>query len=73
MKVTERTRRILKHRRHSRDMIKNGWEIVGDNGGKLWEINRGYRLGQKIIACQISMCGTYLWVKIGERTPIDNL
>ena len=73
MKVTERTRRILKHRRHSRDMIKDGWERVDDGGGMLWEINRGYRLGQKILACQISLCGTFLWVKIGKLTPVETM
>lgn len=72
MKVTANTKRILKYRRHVRDMKKTGWEKVGDNGSRLWELDCGGRVGQVILDCQISLCKKYLWVKIGHPTPQIN-
>lgn len=67
MKFTEITRRALKSRRDIRDMEKDGWERVGDNGGMLWELQRGYRCDKIITDVRISASGKFLWVKIGDR------
>lgn len=72
MKLTDRTREILKYRRHARDMKKASWEPVGCSGGMLWEINRGGRQDQKILESQVSLSGKFLWVKIGYPPPQTN-
>ena len=64
MKVTWFTRAGLAYRRQERDLKAKGWEPVGDNGGKLWELNRGYRMSHRIVDVKIGACGKRLWVKI---------
>lgn len=48
-------------------MESEGWEIVDEDGGPLWEIHRGIRYGQKILDVRISERKRFLWVKIGEN------
>ena len=67
MKVTDFTRKALAVRRDKRDRLRNGWEFVGEGGGKLWELNRGYRLRHSIVEVAISACGKGVWIKAEER------
>lgn len=46
-------------------MLRDKWELVGDNGGKLWELDRGYRTNCIIKDVKIAVNGKQLWVKIG--------
>lgn len=71
MKVTDFTRRALACRREKRDYEKRGWERVGENGGKLWELHRGYRYNHKIVDVAISVDGRSLWVKIEKEPPLE--
>lgn len=64
MKVTERTRKVLSYRRTIRDLKRDGFEEVGEGGGKLWQIYRGGRQGQKIRDVRIAPDGMSLFVKI---------
>ena len=75
MKVTEFTRAALACRREARDMVKQGWERIDENGGKLWQLHRGYRVTHRIADVRIAADGKTLWVKTdgGEqhRAMID--
>lgn len=51
-------------RTENRDMPRQGWERVGEGGGKLWEIERGPRIGQTIRDVKIAADGRSLWVKV---------
>lgn len=66
MRVTERTKRDLAYRREQRDLPKAGWEYVGDRGGPIWELHRGYRYTQRILDVRIACDGKGLWIKIGK-------
>lgn len=66
MKVTDFTRRALAVRRDRRDMIAAGWEFVGEGGGKLWELYRGYRYTHRISDVRIAADGKALWIKTKE-------
>jgi hypothetical protein len=46
MLVTDRTREALRCRRVRRKLAADGFEEVGENGGKLWELQRGLILSQ---------------------------
>ena len=73
MKVNERTRRVLAYRREHREMLRAGWEYVGERGGDLWELYRGKRVGYKIIDAKAAIDGLGIWVKIEDfrsRDPI---
>lgn len=50
-------------RTDNRDMPKHGWEKVGEGGGNLWELNRGCRIGHKIVDVRIAADGVSLWIK----------
>lgn len=64
MLVTERTRQAHAYRKMSRDLLATGWEEVGEGGGKLWELYRGYRTEHHIIDVKIAPGGKSLFVKI---------
>lgn len=64
MKVTAFTRATLASRRQSKELFAKGWEEVGEGGGKLWELHRGYRHDYRIVAVQIGADGKRLYVKI---------
>lgn len=57
-------KQVLAVRREHRDMPKSGWEYVGEGGGKLWELYRGGRSGQKIVAASVAKDGLGVWVKV---------
>lgn len=63
MLVTGTTRSALRIRRDRRDHMKDGWEFFGEGGGKLWELYRGGRYNQRIVAVEIAACGKALWIK----------
>jgi len=63
MKVSRFTRDALKVRRDMRDHLKDGWEFVSEGGGNLWQLYRGGRTNEKIIAVEISACGKAIWIK----------
>ncbi len=70
MKFNDRTRRVLAQRRMHRDLvIHKGWEVVGEGGGRLWELYRGGRCGHRIVDVRIAPCGTELFVKIEAAGP----
>lgn len=66
MKVTEFTRHALAVRRDERDALKQGFEMVGENGGKLWELYRGGRYQHKITDVRIAKSGKALWIKTAK-------
>lgn len=57
---------LLATRREQRAMLKAGWEWVGEGGGKLWELERGPRMGHRIVAAQIGRNGRGVWVQVAE-------
>ena len=63
MLVTKFTRRALAVRRERRDMPKLGWELVGERGGKLWELHRGNRTHHRIVQTMPALCGKAIWMK----------
>lgn len=70
MKITELTRQALKTRRDRRGMLADGWEFVGENGGRLWTLYRGSRMNHVISDVRISACGRGLWIKtVEDGTP----
>lgn len=64
MKITDHTRRVLAYRRQFRDLTAKGYEEVGERGGRLWEIYRGGRVGQRIVDCVIATHGLSVFVRI---------
>lgn len=64
MIVTGLTTDLLKRERFRRNLIKRGYEQIGERGGKLWELYRGCRIGHRIVAVEIDPDGIRLWVKI---------
>jgi hypothetical protein len=64
MLVTDRTKRVLEARRFQRRMSAAGFERLGEGGGRLWEIYRGGRCGQRITQAVIEPGGMAVWVKI---------
>lgn len=47
-----------------RKLSAHGWEEVGEGGGKLWELYRGYRTSHRIVDARITPDGKSLLVKI---------
>ncbi|EON13443.1 hypothetical protein [Pandoraea sp. SD6-2] len=67
MIVTDYTRHLLAYRKEERDMLRAGWESVGEGGGRLWELKRGWRWGHRITDVRIAVDCKSLWVKIEEE------
>jgi hypothetical protein len=63
MLVTDATRRLLAIKREQRAMTKNGYRKHETD----WEILRGVRIGEIIIDAQVSVCGKYVWTKLGPK------
>ena len=63
MKVTELTRRKLAVRRERRDLEKAGFRRHETD----MEIHRGFRTDEVIIDARISVCGKYVYTKIGKN------
>lgn len=69
MKVTQLTKDALSSRRQGRALLARGYEYVGEGGGRLWELERGFRIGWVIKDAIIAVHGKGVYVKIvpGER------
>lgn len=67
MKVTESTKRVLNYRRTVKKWQAEGFEDLGESGGRLWEIYRGARAGQKITEARVAPDGMSVFVKIEAR------
>jgi hypothetical protein len=63
MRVTERTREALRCRRIRRDLIAAGFEEIGEGGGHLWQLHRGFGIGHTITAVAIAPEGKSLFIK----------
>jgi len=61
------SKRVIRARRDRRDMLRAGWEFVGESGGKLWELYRGGRVGQVITDVRIAADGLGVWIKTANR------
>jgi hypothetical protein len=64
VRLTELSRRALRVRRFQREMTALGYEEVGENGGRLWEIRRGWRVGSRIVDAVVAPHGLSVYVKI---------
>lgn len=64
MRVSETTKRVLCARRQHRDLTARGYEEVGEGGGRLWELERGGRIGHRIVHAIIASHGRSVYVKI---------
>ena len=63
MKVTERTRQGFAVHREERRMKAAGYRKHETD----WEIHRGFRQRDVIVDAVISVCGRYVWTKLGPR------
>lgn len=64
-------KRVLALRREQRDMLRRGWEFIGEGGGRLWELSRGSRIGYRVVAAQPSLDGLGVWVLVQDTAAID--
>jgi hypothetical protein len=64
VKVTDRTRTVLRCARIRRKLKAEGWEEIDDRGGPLWELYRGGRIGHVITEVMIAPEGRSLFVKV---------
>lgn len=56
-------------RTEHRDLPKQGWEHVGERGGKLWEFYRGCRIGHHVTDVRIAADGISFWIKSAPKDP----
>jgi len=59
---------VLAARRETRDMEKAGYERVGEGGGMLWQLYRGFRTRHRIVDVKIALDGKSVWCLIKD-TP----
>lgn len=45
-------------------LTKDGWEEIGEGGGKIWELYRGFRTSHRIVDARIAPDGKSIFVKI---------
>jgi hypothetical protein len=63
MKITNKTKEVLRCRRERRRLLAEGYEEVGEGGGRLWELYRGRRVGYVITDVKIAPEGLSLFIK----------
>ena len=68
MKVTALTKRNLHIRRERKRLFAEGYEEIGENGGRLWELYRGFRIGYVITEVVIGPDGCSLFIKTRDTT-----
>lgn len=68
MLVTSITRNALQYRRFKRDMLRAGYEEIGEHGGPLWELCRGARIRHRITDAKVAPNGKSVFVKIEPFT-----
>lgn len=73
MKVTKFTLSALAWRRQRRDLLKEGYEFLGEGGGKIWQLNRGARWDHQIVDAIISECGKGVYVKCEPVQPTGTI
>jgi len=61
MKLTDRTRNILRSRKYKRDMKKNGYMLCEPH----WQLLRGDDIGKKLVEAVIDIDGCHIWYKVG--------
>ena len=64
MKVTKFTKDAIAYRRQQRRLLADGWDHVED---PVWEIDRGGRCDEVIVAVEIATDGKSLYVKTAKR------
>jgi hypothetical protein len=67
MKLTPVSREILQYRRAVRKLTKDGYEEVGEGGGKLWELYRGWRYDHVITDVVIGPDRRALFIKTAPK------
>ena len=70
MLVTELTRNVLKSRKQARDLKQRGYEIITCKFGigDLWQLDRGYRVHQRIVDAVVGEDGKSVFVKVERST-----
>jgi hypothetical protein len=58
----------LAFRREERRLLAQGYRIHETD----WEINRGGRHNEIIVDARVSVCGKYVYTKLGKRTSAPN-
>lgn len=53
-------------RRDRRTHERDGWEYLGEGGGRIWELVRGSRMGHRIVAAEVAADGLGVWVKVED-------
>ena len=64
MKINDTTKRALAFRRESKRLKSEGYRRHETD----WEIFRGGRQDEIIVSAKISVCGKYVYTKIGKRS-----
>lgn len=72
MLETAFSKEAIRIRRDRRDREREGWEFVGEGGGRLWELYRGYRIGYRITEARVSACGRGIWIKTADTIREHN-
>lgn len=67
MRVTTFTRRALAFRKQRRDLERQGYEELSENGAPLWELHRGGRFAHRITDVIIGVDGKTLYLKIEKE------
>ena len=62
MKFTDLTRRALAVRREQRELERRGFRRHETD----WEIHRGARYREVIVEARVSVCGKYVYTKLGD-------
>ncbi len=70
MKVNELTKRVLAARRQRRDMTLDGYEEITMTFGigRLWELDRGCRIGWKLVDAKLGVDGRSVYVKAAPQS-----
>lgn len=64
MKITAFTKRALAFRREARRLEALGYRRHETD----WEIHRGGRQGEVIVDAKVSVCGKYVYTKLGKKS-----
>jgi hypothetical protein len=67
MKLTQASRDILQYRRSVRKLTNDGYEEIGEGGGKLWELYRGWRHDHVITDVVIGPDRKALFIKTAPK------
>ena len=67
MRVTRFTKEALVARRQAKNLTAKGYELIGESGHPLWELQRGGRWDHRIVDAIISADGKSVFIKIERR------